>query len=522
METTQFFRKFAVSILLLFAWCVLVSSQTSNSNQAPSKKPNQNQREEEVDPDDVIRINTNMVNSPVLVVGRDGKYVPGLTREDFVLLENGVPQKIAHFAPIDNPFTVALLIDASRSTSLDLEDIKDAATAFVQKMRKNDRAVVISYAGQIDVLAEATSDKEELRLAIRRCKPQGNSRTYDAISFALVERLKAVEGRTALVVFSDGIDNDSRDSTFESTLELIHKTEALVFPVQLNTYNDMKGGADIIKSAPRGSGFSREDYVRADTFLHQAAAISGTGVYSVREIHDLNSAIASISDELHNEYSLGYYPQTLPGPNEQRRVEVKTRLPQLLVKARTSYSVDSSGGVNRAEPKKDFRSLPSSYSSIGALPPSRTVDKTAELTDARWVCKSVEVSTEFVVVKEGVVGHCPPSSRPNDETNAWFIQRPGPTGVMCKGFLIWRGKEVAAAPLPTGFVVSGEVDSPNCAPSNNPANAANAWSIRRPQGRETVCKGFQIPRGFVTIGDAYAQSCPATPRGKNAWIIRPK
>jgi VWFA-related protein len=473
-----------------------------------------------VDADDVIRINTNMVNSPVLVVGRNGKYVPSLNREDFVLLENGVPQEIAHFATVDNPFTVALLIDTSRSTSLDLEDIKNAATSFVERMRTNDRGVVISYSDQINVLAEATSDKEALKLAIKKCRPQGNSRTYDAVSFALSDRLKAITGRTALVVFSDGVDNDSRNATFESTLEVVHKTQALVFPVQLSTYDDMKRAT--INPAPPGSGFSREDYVRADTFLHQAAAISGTGVYPAREISDLDSAIASISDELHNEYSIGYYPRTPPGPNEQRRVEVKTRLPQLLVKARTSYSVDASGGIRRTEPDTKINSLPSNYSSIGAMPLTRTVNDSVQSTDARWICKSVDVSTEFVVVKEAVVSNCPRSTRPNDETNAWFVQRPASNETMCKGFLIWRGKEVTAAPLPTGFVVSGEVSSPNCARSNDPLNAANAWKIRQPQGRETVCKGFQLPRGFVTVTDVHSESCPATPSGKNAWIIRPK
>lgn len=520
MNSRRLFQSVASSLVLLLTLCALVSSQTGSSNQTPAKKTDQNQRGQEVDSDDVIRINTNMVNSPVLVVGRNGKYVPSLNREDFVLLENGVPQEIAHFATVDIPFTVALLIDTSRSTSLDLEDIKNAATSFVDRIRTNDRVFVISYSDQINVLAEATSDKELLKRAIKKCRPEGNSRTYDAVSFALTERLQAITGRTALVVFSDGVDNDSRKATFESTLEVIHKTQALVFPVQLSTYDDLNRATT--NPAPPGSGFSREDYVRADTFLHQAAAISGTGVYPAREINDLDSAIASISDELHNEYSIGYYPRTAPGPNEQRRVEVKTRLPQLLVKARTSYSVDASGGVRRTEPDTKLNSLPSNYSSIGATPLPRALNEGLQGTDARWICKSVDVSTEFVVVKEAVVSNCPRSTRPNDETNAWFIQRPASSETMCKGFLVWRGKEVTGAPLPTGFVVSGELNSPNCAKSNDPLTAANAWKIRRPQGRETVCKGFQLPRGFVTVSDVQSGSCPATPSGKNAWIIRPK
>src|ERR1700752_2715677 len=95
---------------------------------------------QEIDPDDVIRVKTTLVNSPVLVIGRDGKYVPNLKREDFEVFENGVKQEIAYFAPVENPFMVALLIDTSRSALFDLQDIKEAAIAFVDKLRPNDRA----------------------------------------------------------------------------------------------------------------------------------------------------------------------------------------------------------------------------------------------------------------------------------------------------------------------------------------------------------------------------------------------
>ena len=69
------------------------------------------------------------------MIGRDGKFVPNLRREDFQVFENGVKQEIAYFAPVDNPFTVALLIDTSRSTVFNLRDIIDAALAFIDKMR---------------------------------------------------------------------------------------------------------------------------------------------------------------------------------------------------------------------------------------------------------------------------------------------------------------------------------------------------------------------------------------------------
>src|SRR5687767_5809831 len=105
---------------------------------------------QEVEPGDVIRVKTTLVNSPVLVIGRDGKFVPNLRREDFEIYENGVKHDIAYFAPVENPFTVALVIDTSRSALFDLGDIQEAAIAFVDKMRPTDRALVISFSSDVN------------------------------------------------------------------------------------------------------------------------------------------------------------------------------------------------------------------------------------------------------------------------------------------------------------------------------------------------------------------------------------
>src|SRR5205823_5393522 len=84
--------------------------------QTPTSTPANPSTGEEVGEDDVIRVNTNLVTSAALVMGRDRKYVPTLRREDFHVFEDGVEQQLAYFAPVDRPFTVALLIDNSRST----------------------------------------------------------------------------------------------------------------------------------------------------------------------------------------------------------------------------------------------------------------------------------------------------------------------------------------------------------------------------------------------------------------------
>ncbi|HEX5891066.1 MAG TPA: VWA domain-containing protein [Pyrinomonadaceae bacterium] len=472
---------------------------------------------QEVDPDDVIRVKTALVNSPVLVIGRDGKYVPNLKREEFEVFENGVKQEIAYFAPVENPFTVAIMIDTSRSALFDLQDIQEAAVAFVDKMRPNDRALVVAFSNDVTVLAEPTSDHEALRNAIRSARPGGNTRVYDAMKFVLTERLTKIEGRTALVLFTDGVDNDSRNATFESALQQAARTEALIYPVQFSTYDYIKARSSSTEfKPPEGSGFSEQDYKRADVFLHQLAETAGTGVYPAFDISDLESAIASIVDELHNEYSIGYYPRTKGQPGETRSVEVRVSRPQLAVRARSGYVVDQSGAVVRTSKKETTPAQ--ALDSSGSIPVSRPPENSP--IEGRWICKGPDAPSDHAVVQEGIVSHCPPSTRANDQTNAWLIKKPGPTDVLCKGFVMLNGREVAGAPVPAGYVVTGEVKSLKCSASSNAAVTANAWEIRLPRSNEVVCKGFPLPRGFVVAEERSAPGCPSIRGKQNAWLIR--
>jgi Ca-activated chloride channel homolog len=473
---------------------------------------------QEVDPNDVIRVKTTLVNSPVLVIGRDGKYVPNLRKEDFEVFENGVRQEIAYFAPVERPFTVAIMIDTSRSALFDLQDIQEAAVAFVEKMREKDRALVVAFSNDVTVLAEPTNDREALQNAIRSARPGGKTRVYDALKLVLEEKLARVEGRTALVLFTDGVDNDSRNATVESALQQAARTDTLIYPVQFSTYDYIKARSPATEfKPPEGSGFSEQDYQRADVFLHQLAETAGTGVYPAFDISDLERAIGSIVDELHNEYSIGYYPRAKGQPGETRKVEVRVNRLELAVRARSGYVVDQTGAVVRAA-KKETSAAPVPDAN-GSIPVSRPPEVSPN--QGRWICKGPDAPSDYAVVQEGVVSHCPPSTRANDQTNAWLIRKPGPQEVLCKGFVVLNGREVAGAPVPAGYVVTGEAKSGACATSSNAAVTANAWAIKLPSKNDVVCKGFPLPRGFVVADERAAPVCPPIRGKQNAWLIRP-
>jgi len=212
------------------------SQSNGETANAPASGP------EEVDPGDVIRVNTTLVTLPVSVMDRDGRYVPNLRKENFRLWEDNVEQTVAVFSAVDKPFSVVLMLDTSGSTRFRLEDIQDAAIAFTNQLRQDDRVMVVSFDDQVRVLTEFTSDRSRLRDAIRRTRPGDGTKLYDAVDMVMNQRLNTVDGRKAVVLFTDGVDTTSRHASYESNVRDAEELDALIYPVQYDTYSDQNGG----------------------------------------------------------------------------------------------------------------------------------------------------------------------------------------------------------------------------------------------------------------------------------------
>src|SRR5215211_8471764 len=194
---------------------------------------------EEVDAGDIIRVNTTLVTLPVSVMDRDGRYIPNLQKEDFRIWEDGVEQQVAFFASVDKPFSVVLMLDTSPSTQFRLEDIQDAAISFVNQLRADDKVMVVSFNDDIKVLSEFTTDRRKLERAIQRAKTDDGTRLYDAVDMVINQQLSRVQGRKAIVLFTDGVDTTSRHANFESNVMDAQELDALIYPVQYDTSRDM-------------------------------------------------------------------------------------------------------------------------------------------------------------------------------------------------------------------------------------------------------------------------------------------
>ena len=176
---------------------------------------------------------------PVSVMDRDGRYIPNLQKEEFRIWEDGVEQEVAFFQSVDKPFSVVLMLDTSPSTQFRLEDIQDAAISFVNQLRPDDKVMVVSFNDDIKILSEFTTDRSKLHRAIQRARTDDGTRLYDAVDMVINQQLSRVQGRKAIVLFTDGVDTTSRRADYQSNIMDAQELDALIYPVQYDTARDM-------------------------------------------------------------------------------------------------------------------------------------------------------------------------------------------------------------------------------------------------------------------------------------------
>src|SRR6185503_4038290 len=190
----------------------------------------------------VVKVNTTLVTIPVSVMDRDGRYVPNLLKDDFRIWEDDVEQEVAFFQSVDKPFSVVLMLDTSPSTQFRLEDIQDAAISFVNQLRPDDKVMIVSFNDDIKILSEFTTDRLKLQRAIQRAHTDDGTRLYDAVDMVMNQQLSRVQGRKAIVLFTDGVDTTSKRADYQSNMMDAQELDALVYTVQYDTSQDMNSG----------------------------------------------------------------------------------------------------------------------------------------------------------------------------------------------------------------------------------------------------------------------------------------
>jgi len=268
-----------------------------------------------------IRVDTSLVDVAVSVFGKDRKLITDLTQDDFVIFENGIEQKIEYFASLEQPFTVVLLMDLSGSMQNNLEQIKSASLKFIDQLRPTDRIEGIVFSEGIRVLNTDLLDRETLRKEIKRLEVyRSGTFLYPVVEVVSQRVLKKLTGRKALVLFTDGIDGTPvpadgvRRSTYETSLREAVSSSALVYCIKF------------------GSDVAIYDNT-ANAYLSDLAESTGGKVFR----DNLSTSFQKVAEELRRQYSIGYYPQTIAKKNEVRKIEVRVKKPDFVVRSRNAY-----------------------------------------------------------------------------------------------------------------------------------------------------------------------------------------
>lgn len=302
--------------------------------------------------DEPIKLNTTLVQVPAIVSERGGRYVSDMTRDEFAVLEDGVKQNIELFGSVEEPFSVALLLDSSGSTQAALEQIKSAAMAFLSNLRPHDRVMIVSFNDSVEVLSDLTNDTAQLRAAVQSIKSGEFTQVYEAVYTAVWERLRDIPGRKAVIVFSDGFDTASSEIVLEDTLDAVIESEdIIVYPIRYATREDMERKMEArVRASLNSSGSSAADakveqsrremdraYRGADEYLQQLADMSGGIVERADKLGDLKAALGRIAEELRHQYLLGYYPTNKQKDDKTRKITVRVTRQGVTVRARPAY-----------------------------------------------------------------------------------------------------------------------------------------------------------------------------------------
>ncbi len=270
-----------------------------------------------------FRAGVDVVSLNVTVTDRGARFVTDLSRESFRVYEDGVLQDITYFARQQLPIALALLVDTSASMDEEMATAQEAAIGFAQRLNPDDLAEIVDFDSRVDVLQTFTNDIEQLERAIRQTSAGGSTSLYNALYISLKEIGKAplrVEDvrREAIVVLSDGEDTSSL-VTFEEVLDLAKRSETAIYTIGL-------------KVDESGSGFREADFV-----LRQLAQETGGRAFFPDDANDLAGIYEQISDELSNQYSLGYISANPLRNGRWRRIVVRVDRDDVFARTKQGY-----------------------------------------------------------------------------------------------------------------------------------------------------------------------------------------
>ena len=342
------FASLILSAFFLFAWLAFYNFSTAGAqtvetpnrvrqissltatptpNVAPTIRPTPEEEE-------IIKVDTELVNLNVRVVDRNNRSIGTLRQEDFKIYEDNVAQSIEFFAKSEVPTNYSLVIDNSGSLRPQLEKVIEAGKILVGTNRPDDETSIIRFisSDKIEILQNFTADKNELNDALDEMYIDGGQTAIIDAIYLAAEQVNQYEKsrdpndrkRRALILVSDGEDRDSFYKE-QQLFNLLRESDVQIYVIGFVGDLDKEGG--FISKSPQG---------KAKAFLERLAEVTGGKVYFPNDTSELNGIASNIATELRTQYSIGYVPTNdrkdgsfrnikvavTDGPNKQKRIAV--------------------------------------------------------------------------------------------------------------------------------------------------------------------------------------------------------
>jgi VWFA-related protein len=334
-------------LLLFFVSCFLTSISAQTQNPTPTASPSP--VDEEIDPADIISVNTSEVLLPVTVRDAEGRLVLNLTRKDFKVFEDGIEQPLSDLSLRKVPVDVVLMVDASSSVSENHEDFRRAVEGFAAHLDTEDRISLIQFDDRVVLLQDWTKSQAQLRRALKRLAPGMFTRFHDAVLLATRDQLPRGNARHAMIVLTDGIDS-GRGATFESALRSALQTQTAVYVVSNTEIERGKKQEELSELLIGSSSSVKFNQLRIDDLrlglealdaseknLEALTRATGGRLYKPRSFNDLEKTYAEVAEELRHQYALYYTPLNKKRDGQFRRVKVETTNSTDITSARIGY-----------------------------------------------------------------------------------------------------------------------------------------------------------------------------------------
>ena len=322
-----------------------------SSPRLPAQPPAQSQ--------DAFKSSVNEVIVPVTVTDEKGRFVSNLDQKDFMLLDEGKPQRITFFTRERNqPVVIGFLIDLSNSNLLHwdkfMEAIQDLVLATIEPEGKPDKrfsGYLIGYSTEAELMVNTTEDPEKILERVRKVKPGGGAALFDAVHMACTSRTlvkgEPFEPRRVIVIVGDGHDTGSK-KTLDEVVEVAQRNLVTIYGVSTVAFGFRNEGEPNLKRLCESTG-GRVVYPLENLYSDVSGYLStpsdegnyalkvGTGGYAAAVMRGIVNAITATAGEITTQYILRYTPTDLDAAKTFRRIEVRVGLGNVKVRAREGY-----------------------------------------------------------------------------------------------------------------------------------------------------------------------------------------